>query len=81
MAGMQCPKCMGTNTTLISDTHYVCNNASCVNDDGTRVQFKFVMDKKIGFPYNQIFTNRQRHEFYRKPYLELASTGAKNVTV
>ena len=76
---MKCPKCLGDNTSPISNTHYVCNNPICVNDDGSRVQFKFIPDKKINFPYNQIFVNRQTNEFYRKPYLELEFTGYSNL--
>jgi len=76
---MLCPKCMTNNTTLISDTHYVCNNPDCSNDDGSRVQFKFVIDNKINFPYNQIFINRQKQEFYTKPYLKIENTGIKNL--
>ena len=76
---MKCPKCMKDNTTLISNSHYVCNDPNCINDDGSRVQFKFINDEKIRFPYNQIFVNRQKHEFFRKPYLEIESAGSKNV--
>lgn len=78
---MQCPKCMKDDTTLISDTHYVCNNPECVNDHGGRVQFRFVQDKKIHFPYNQIFVNRRVGEFYRKPYLQIETSGVKSLTI
>ena len=77
---MQCPKCMKGDTTSISGTHYVCNNSTCINDNGNRTQFKFIPDNYIRFPYNQIFTKRQKQEFYRKPYLELELVGSRNIT-
>lgn len=76
---MKCPKCMKDNTTIISNTHYVCNDPKCVDDDGNRIQFKFITDKKIKFPYNQIFIDRNVEKFFRKPYLEIEMTGIKNI--
>ena len=77
---MQCPKCMKNDTTSISGTHYVCNNSTCINDKNDRTQFIFIPDSHINFPYNQIFVNRQKQEFYRKPYLEIESVGSRNIT-
>ena len=70
---MKCPKCMKDNTTIISNTHYVCNEPTCIDDDGNRTQFRLVKDEKIRFPSNQLFVNRQKDEFYRKPYLNVES--------
>ena len=77
---MQCPKCMKNDTTLISDSHYVCNDSTCINDNEERTQFKFISDDHVRFPYNQIFVNRQKQEFFRKPYLEIESVGSRNIT-
>lgn len=71
---MQCPKCMGTDVSIIGNSHYVCNNPECKNNGG-RTQFRVVEDDKVYFPYNQIFVNRGKHEFFRKPYLQLESVG------
>ena len=78
---MQCPRCMKNDTTLISNSHYVCNNPDCTSDEGDRTQFKFITDSKIRFPYNQIFVNRIKSEFYRKPYLKIENTGIKSLTI
>lgn len=75
---MTCPKCFSNNVYVIGTSHYVCNNPECVNN-GKRTQFRHVIDDKVQFPYNQIFVDRNIHEFYRKPYLELASTGKKEI--
>lgn len=77
---MQCPRCMKDNTTPIGDSHYVCNNPDCLNDENNRTQFKIVEDSYIRFPYNQIFVDRSVHQFYRKPYLELEEVGEKSTT-
>lgn len=71
---LRCPKCMGTDVSLIGDSHYVCNNQNCMND-GHRTQFRIIEDDKVQFPYNQIFVNRPKREFVRKPYLELEDVG------
>ena len=68
---MQCPRCMKNNTTIISNTHYVCNEPTCTDDNGNRTQFRFVPDSEVRFPYNQIFVDKQPHEFFRKPYLDI----------
>lgn len=78
---MKCPKCMKDDTTIISNSHYVCNDPKCIDDKGNRTQFRFITDKKVKFPYNQIFVNRQVHEFFRKPYLEIEMNGIKTLTV
>lgn len=77
---MKCPKCFGEDVSIIGESHYVCNNPSCVNDKGGRVQFRLVKDGSIEFPYNQIFVNRSKEKFYRKPYLELQDVGNNNVS-
>lgn len=90
---MRCPRCHQNNTTLISNSHYVCNNneyvryvngkrivGPCSDEDGNRTQFSFVIDDsfiindKASFPYNQIFINRLKENFYRKPYLKINTT-------
>lgn len=75
---MICPKCLGTNVSPVGTTHYICNNPDCSNN-GAKTQFMFVVDEKVHFPYNQIYVNRSRQDFFRKPYLQLASAGSKNV--
>ena len=76
---MKCPRCMNDNTSQILDSHYVCNNPECVDENGNRTQFKFIIDKKVKFPFNQIFVDRLTQEFYKKPYLEIKDTGNKNL--
>lgn len=74
---MMCPKCRLKNTSHISETHYVCNNPNCVDDNGNRTQFIFFVDANIKFPSNQIFADRQKNEFFRKPYLKIENDGVK----
>lgn len=69
---MKCPRCFGTDISAVGDTHYVCNNPGCVDDNGRRTQFMVVPDEYIRFPFNQIFIGRKAQEFYREPYLELS---------
>lgn len=76
---MQCPKCFGTDVSPIGTSHYVCNNPNCTLDNGSRTQFRAVEDTKVRFPYNQIFVNRGKDEFIRKPYLEIKSVGVESV--
>lgn len=68
---MQCPRCFKSDVTLVNGTHYVCNNSTCVDDNGRQTQFSMIIDEKICFPYNEIFIKRNISKFYRKPYLEL----------
>lgn len=68
---MQCPRCLSDNVTAISDSHYVCSNPNCYDENHNKTQFRVIEDSLIRFPYNQIFVNRSKSEFYRKPYLEL----------
>ena len=70
---MQCPRCFNDNTSIINNSHYVCNNPNCVDENGNRTQFYFVPDENIMFPYNQIFINRNKNEFYRKQLLKMRS--------
>ena len=67
---MKCPRCFGTDITLVGTTHYICNNENCVNDNNRRTQFKVINDDKLYFPYNQIFINHSKTDFYRKEYLK-----------
>lgn len=76
---MQCPRCFKTDVSLVNNSHYVCNNPNCINDDGTRTQFSIITDTKIEFPYNQIFVNRNKSEFYRKPYLVIKNEGNMSI--
>lgn len=75
---MTCPKCGGANTSPVGTTHYICNNPDCATN-GMRTQFEFIVDDKIRFPHNQIFVNRSRQDFFRKPYIALAAAGDTNV--
>ena len=69
---MKCPRCMQEIKSFNSNAHhYVCSNESCIDENGDRTQFKLVEDTTVKFPFNQIFVNRGRHEFYRKPYLKI----------
>lgn len=77
---MQCPKCFKDNVSAVGDTHYICNDPDCVDDDGNRTQFTKVEDDRVHFPYNQIFVTRSVHEFYRKPYLKLEDVGVTSLT-
>ena len=72
---MKCPRCFQSDVSLVSDTHYVCNNPTCVDDDGNRTQFYIKYDEKIEFPYNQIFVGRDKSLFYKKPYWNVTDAG------
>ena len=86
---MKCPRCNGTDVSVVSDNQYVCNNPGCAGDENIRTQFVIRYDlediddtetdpiKYLHFPYNQIFagTGRQRDEFYHADYLRLPSVG------
>lgn len=72
---MNCPRCMKDNVTPIGDSHYVCNNQNCMDDAGNRTQFQLIPDDYIRFPDNQIYVNRDKHEFYQKPYLTIDPVG------
>lgn len=75
---MICPKCLGNNITPVGTTHYICNNPGCENN-GTKTQFRLVVDDHVRFPYNQIFVSRSKQEFIRQPYLSLSSKGSVEV--
>jgi len=76
---MTCPICFSEEfVTPIGMSHYICNNPSC-NNNGKIVQFHSIEDDKVRFPYNQIFVNRKKSEFYRKPYLELSPVGINEI--
>jgi hypothetical protein len=72
---MKCPKCFSEDVSIVGDDHYICNNPTCRNDDGTRVQFTVNQDNIIQFPYNEIFVDRNKNEFFRKPYLVIPAVG------
>ena len=76
---MICPRCMKDDTTSVGGTHYICNDITCLNEDGSRTQFSFVEDEYIRFPYNVIFNTRNKNEFFRKPYLQLNAIGSKSI--
>ena len=67
---MRCPRCGENNTQVVGD-HYICNNESCHNPNGTRTQFSRIEDSEFMFPYNQIFINRGKYQFARYPYLKI----------
>ena len=72
---MTCPKCMKSDSVVFSgDSHYVCREGI-----GCGSQFEIIYDKKIHFPYNVMFNDRQKHEFFRKPYLQLPQLDAMNI--
>lgn len=76
---MQCPRCMKDDVTAIADSHYVCNNPDCYDENHNRTQFSIIEDSSVKFPYNQIFVNRNKSEFYRKPYLKLEEVGKTSI--
>lgn len=76
---MKCPKC-ASDSEPISNSHYVCRNTNCIDDQGNRTQFTVNYDTEIKFPYNQIFANRKANEFYRKPYLKIEMNGVRSLT-
>ena len=78
MTKMICPKCMGSDISLVGNTHYICNNPECTNG-AARTQFRFVPDDEVKFPYNEIFVSRSTQDFFRKPYIELSATGTEAV--
>lgn len=67
---MRCPRCYRTDFRPVGDTHYICNNPSCMDDNGRRTQFKVETDESIQFPYNQIFISRKTEEFYKESYIK-----------
>lgn len=69
---IECPRCMG-DTSPVGTSHYVCNNPNCKTSNGMRTQFRVVYDTMTHFPYNQIFVTRNTKDFYREPYLEIAT--------
>lgn len=78
---MMCPRCFKSDVTEVNSVpvHYICNDPSCVDDNGARTQFSIETDSKIHFPCNQIFVNRNINEFYRKPYLTINPEGNKSL--
>jgi len=75
MPGMPvCPKCHRDDfITTSGDNHYVCTYDDCPKmESGVRSQFHFREDEQLRFPYNIIFSNRQKNEFFRVPYIAYA---------
>ena len=77
---MTCPICKTNNVSIVGNSHYICNNPTCVDNNGSRTQFYLEEDSRVRFPYNQIFVNRSKNNFYRKPYLKLSSVGKTEIT-
>lgn len=76
---MICPRC-NSQASIVNDTHYVCNNASCVDDAGNRTQFQVIEDDHIHFPYDQIFgSTKPLNRFYYKKYLDIGIIGNSNI--
>ena len=71
---MICPRCMKDDTTPVGNTHYVCNDETCVDENGKRTQFQFIEDQKICFPANVIYRDKGKQNFFRKPYLHMVSS-------
>jgi len=73
---MVCPKCMRSEFVIPSgESHYICRaspNEDGISYAGCGSQFLLIQDSYPRFPYNVIFMNRGNHEFFRKPYLQLA---------
>ena len=44
---MKCPRCFKDDTTLVNNDHYICNDPSCVDDNGNRTEFSKKIDDKI----------------------------------
>ena len=76
---MICPRCMKDNVTKIGDSHYMCNDPLCVDNENNKTQFLVIEDDPVRFPYNVIFSNRNKSEFFRKPYLVLSELGSKSI--
>lgn len=71
-----CPKCMRSEFVelAVGYTHHICViDPNTEEETGCGSQYTFEPDKKIMFPYNVIFANRNPEEIFRKPYLQLAS--------
>ena len=71
---MICPRCMQDNTTPVGNTHYVCNDETCVDEGGKRTQFQFIEDEKKCFPHNVIYRDKGKQNFFRKPYLDMTAS-------
>lgn len=82
---IKCPHCGSENVTYVGSNYiydtdeneidvpsYICNECRV---DGKKTQFYLEIDKKVMFPYNQIFVNKLREEFYREPYLKTFNVG------
>lgn len=76
---IQCPRCFGTNVSPVGNSHYVCNNKNCTKDPNKRTQFQISFDSSVKFPYNEIFVNRPKSEFYKNLYLQIKEVGITSV--
>lgn len=76
---IKCPKCLKSDLTIINNSHYMCNNPDCEQREGKKIQFTITEDLKVKFPFNQIFVNRLKKEFYKANYLQLESVGNQSI--
>ena len=75
---MTCPKCMQAQfVTTVNDTHYICVKDPLLlkEETGCGTQFKVIEDAYVRFPYNMMFSNRNRYEFFKKEYLQISPVG------
>jgi hypothetical protein len=65
-----CPKCHRDDHIIYNGSHYVCTYENCPGmKPGVLSQFYVKEDEKLHFPYNIIFSNRKKDEFFRLPYI------------
>lgn len=81
---IKCPHCGSEDVTYVGPYYiydedserelpsYICNHCRI---DGRKPQFYLDIDLVVQFPYNQIFVNRQRENFYREPYIKIKNVG------
>lgn len=72
---MICPHCFHDDVSPVGDTHYICNNPDCRDENGNKTQFRIIMDDWIHFPYNIIFSTHNVNEFYRDKYVVRNTVG------
>lgn len=77
---MTCPKCFQEMHVIpIGETHYLCKKEEESEETGCGTQFEFVEDSILKFPFSVIFSSRSKREFFRKPYLNIASADTFNL--
>ena len=77
---ISCPRCGKKEFIQDMGDHFICTNPNCTNYGDPEdllpiVEFQIIEDEVKHFPYNQIFPDRDKSEFYRKPYLEIRNQG------